>query len=116
MEFDWATVTSVAGVLLAGLAILNRRMDRRFDAVDRRFELVDRKFDRRFEIVEQQIRAMAQDIGNFRQDVGRLQGLVERAYEPERLTRTSAQARERRPAYGDEPPSSGGPGGKEPES
>ena len=116
MEFDWATVTSVTGVLLAGLAILNRRMDRRFDAVDRRFELVDRKFDRRFETVEQQIRAMAQDIGNLRQDVGRLQGLVERVYEPERLTRTSVQVRERRPAYGDEPPASSGPHGEKPQS
>ena len=116
MEFDWATVTSVAGVLLAGLAILNRRMDRRFDAVDRRFELVDRKFDRRFELVEQQIRAMAQDIGNLRQDVGRLQGLIERAYEPERFTRTPAHARERRPGYGDETPSAGVAGGDEPES
>ncbi len=123
MAFDWATVTSVAGVLFAGLAILNRRMDRRFDAVDRRFELVDRKFesidrtfDHRFEIVEQQLRTMAQDIGNLRQDAGRLQGLVERAYEPERLARTSVQVREQHPAYGDAPPVSGGPGGEEPES
>jgi len=116
VEFDWATVTSVSGVLLAGLAILNRRMDRRFDAVDRKSDAVDRKFDRRFEIVEQQIRAMAQDIGNLRQDVGRLQGLVERAYEPDLLTRTPAHAGERRPPYGDEPPVSSGPGGQEPES
>lgn len=114
---------SVAGVLLAGLTILNRRMDRRFDVIDRRFESVDRKFesfdrkfDRRFEIVEQQLRAMAQDIGNLRQDVGRLQGLVERAYEPERLTRTTAQVRERRPAYGGEPPVSSRPGREEPQS
>jgi len=64
-----------------------------------------REIERRIEIVEQQIRTMAQDIGNLRQDVGRLQGLFERAYESERLTRSSAQARERRPAYGDEPKS-----------
>ena len=59
---------------------------------------------------------MTQDIGNLRQDVGHLQGLVERAYEPARLTRTPAQARERRVTYGDEPPVSGGTGGKEPKA
>lgn len=130
MQVDWGTVVAVAGVLLAGLAMLNRRIDRRFDAVDRKFESTDRKFEaidrkfeaidqkfeRRFEVVEQQIRVLVQEIGNLRQDVGRLQGVVERAYEPGRFTRTSAQVSEQRPAYGDEPPEPTGPGGDEPES
>ena len=112
MSFDWATVASVTGVLLAGLAILNRRIDRRFDAVDRRFEVVDR----RFEVVEQQIRALAQDVANLRQDVGRLQGVVERMYQPDRFTRTPAQVREGGPAYGIESPRSSASGEDEPES
>jgi hypothetical protein len=148
MSFDWATVASVTGVLLAGLTILNRRIDRRFDAVDRKFEAIDRKFDgrlesteqkfdgrfesmegkfdgrfesvegkfdRRFEVVEQQIRALAQDVANLRQDVGRLQGVVERTYQPDRFTRTPAQVRERRPTYGVESPEASPPGGDEPE-
>lgn len=115
MPFDWATVASVTGVLLAGLTILNRRIDRRFDAVDRRFDAVDRKFDRRFEIVEQQIRAMVQDIGNLRQDVGRLQGVVERTYAPSRLVREPAQARERGPTYGVESTGASRQGGDDPE-
>lgn len=105
---------AVAGVLLAGLAMLNRRIDRRFDAVDRKFESIDRKFERRFEVVEQQIRALAQDVGNLRQDVGRLQGLVERAYEPDRFTQAQARVRERRPTYGDEPPKTEAAGQEEP--
>ena len=130
MSFDWGTIAAVAGVVLAGLTILNRRIDRRFDAVDRKFESIDRKFesvdhkfesferkfDRRFEVVEQQIRALAQDVGNLRQDVGRLQGLVERAYEPERFTRAPAQVRERRPAYGGESPGAGAPDDDGPKS
>ena len=61
MEFDWATVTSVAGVLLAGLTILNRRMDRRFDVMDRRFDAVDGRFDavdRRFDAVDRRFDAV----------------------------------------------------------
>ena len=116
MPFDWATVASVAGVLFAGLTILNRRIDRKFESSDRRFESLEHKFDRRFELVEQQIRALAQDIANLRQDVGRLQGVVERTYQPDRFTRAPAQVREPREAYGVE--SSGGstPGEDEPES
>ena len=133
MQVDWGTVVAVAGVLLAGLAMLNRRIDRRFDAVDRRFEAVDRRFDavdrrfdavarrfeavaRRFEVIEQQIRALAQEIGNLRQDVGRLQGVVERTYEPEGFTQAPARVRERRPPYGGESPGSGGSREDEPES
>ena len=123
MPFDWATVASVAGVLFAGLTILNRRIDRKFEAIDRKFETVDRrfesmdrKFDRRFEVVEQQIRALSQDVANLRQDVGRLQGVVERTYEPDRFTRAPAQVRERRAIYGEESPGSNGPGEEEPES
>ena len=122
MPFDWATVASVTGVLLAGLTILNRRLDRRFEAIDRRFEAIDRrfeaidrKFDRRFEVVEQQIHALAQDVANLRQDVGRLQGVVERTHQPDRFTRTPAQVREGRPAYGVESPGASAPGGDEPE-
>ncbi len=130
MEVDWGTVVAVAGVLLAGLAMLNRRIDRRFDAVDRRFESMDRKFEsmdrkfesmdqkfeRRFEVVEHQIRALAQEIGNLRQDVGRLQGVVERAYEPDRFTQAPARVREPRPPYGGESRSAGAAGQDEPES
>ena len=108
MPFDWATVASVTGVLLAGLTILNRRLDRKFEAIDR-------KFDRRFEVVEQQIHALAQDVANLRQDVGRLQGVVERTHQPDRFTRTPAQVREGRPAYGVESPGASAPGGDEPE-
>ncbi len=115
MSFDWATVASVTGVLLAGLTILSRRIDGRFDAVDRKFESMDRKFDRRFEVVEQQIRAVAQDVANLRQDVGRLQGVVERTHQPDRFVRTPAQVRERRPTYGVESPEASPPGGDEPE-
>ena len=122
MPFDWGTVASVAGVLLVGLTILNRRIDRRFDAVDRRFdavdrkfETVDRKFDRRFEVVEQQIRALTQDVANLRQDVGRLQGVVERTYEPDRFTRAPAQVREQRPDYGGESSGTSAPGEDDPE-
>ena len=115
MPFDWATVASVTGVLLAGLTILNRRLDRRFEAIDRKFEAIDRKFDRRFEVVEQQIHALAQDVANLRQDVGRLQGVVERTHQPDRFTRTPAQVREGRPAYGVESPGASAPGGDEPE-
>ena len=130
MPFDWATVASVAGVLFAGLTILNRRIDRKFEAIDRKFEAIDRKFessdrrfeslehkfDRRFELVEQQIRALAQDIANLRQDVGRLQGVVERTYQPDRFTRAPAQVREPRPAYGVESSAGSTPGEEEPES
>ena len=123
MPFDWATVASVAGVLFAGLTILNRRIDRKFEAIDRKFESSDRrfeslehKFDRRFELVEQQIRALAQDIANLRQDVGRLQGVVERTYQPDRFTRAPAQVREPRPAYGVESSAGSTPGEEEPES
>lgn len=123
MPFDWATVASVAGVLFAGLTILNRRIDRKFEAVDRKFESSDRrfeslehKFDRRFELVEQQIRALAQDIANLRQDVGRLQGVVERTCQPDRFTRAPAQVRERRPAYGVESSGGGTRGEDEPKS
>ena len=123
MPFDWATVASVAGVLFAGLTILNRRIDRKFEAIDRkfeashrRFESLEHKFDRRFELVEQQIRALAQDIANLRQDVGRLQGVVERTYQPERFTRAPAQVRERRPTYGAESSAGSTPGEDEPES
>ena len=137
MQVDWGTVVAVAGVLLAGLTMLNRRIDRRFDAVDRKFESIDRrfesidqkfesidrkfesidqKFERRFEVVEQQIRALAQDIANLRQDVGRLQGVVERAYEPDRFTHAPARVRERRPPYGGESPGSSGPREDEPGS
>ena len=123
MPFDWATVTSVAGVLFAGLTILNRRIDRKFEAIDRKFESSDRrfeslehKFDRRFELVERQIRALAQDIANLRQDVGRLQGVVERTYQPDRFTRAPAQVREPRPAYGVESSAGSTPGEGEPES
>ena len=123
MEVDWGTVVAVAGVLLAGLTMLNRRIDRRFDAVDRKFESIDRrfesmdqKFERRFEVVEQQIRTLARDIANLRQDVGRLQGVVERAYEPDRFTQAPARVRERRPPYGDESRSAGAAGRDEPES
>ena len=91
-------------------------MDRRFESIDQKFESIDQKFERRFEAVEQQIRALVQEIGNLRQDVGRLQGVVERTYEPERFTRTSAQVREQRPAYGDDPSEPSGSGGDEPES
>ena len=129
MSFDWATVASVTGVLLAGLTILSRRidgrfdavdrkfesMDRKFDGVDRKFESMDRKFDRRFEVVEQQIRAVAQDVANLRQDVGRLQGVVERTHQPDRFVRTPAEVRERRPTYGVESPEASPPGGDEPE-
>lgn len=128
MQVDWGTVVAVAGVLSAGLAMLNRRIDRRFDAVDRRFESVDRKFEsidrkfesidrkfeRRFEVVERQIRALAQDVGSLRQDVGRLQGVVERAYEPDRFTQSPARVRERRPTYGDESPKPDAAGQEEP--
>ena len=128
MQVDWGTVVAVAGVLLAGLTVLNRRIDRRFDAVDRKFESIDRKFEstdrkfesidqkfeRRFEVVEQQIRALARDIANLRQDVGRLQGVVERAYEPDRFTHAPARVRERRPPYGGESPGSSGPRADEP--
>lgn len=121
MQVDWGTVVAVAGVLSAGLAMLNRRIDRRFDAVDRKFESIDRKFEsidrkfeRRFEVVEQQIRALAQDVGNLRQDVGRLQGVVERAYEPDRFTQSPARVRERRPTYGDESPKPDAAGQEEP--
>jgi hypothetical protein len=121
MQVDWGTVVAVAGVLLAGLAMLNRRIDRRFDAVDRKFESIDRKFEsidqkfeRRFKVVEQQIRALAQDIGNLRQDVGRLQGVVERAYEPDRFTQAPARVREPRPTYGDESPKTDASGQEEP--
>ena len=130
MQVDWGTVVAVAGVLLAGLTMLNRRIDRRFDAVDRRFESIDRKFEsidrkfesidrkfeRRFEVVEQQIRALVQEIGNLRQDVGRLQGVVERAYEPDRFTPAPARTRERRPPYGGESPGSSEPREDEPGS
>ena len=137
MPFDWATVASVTGVLLAGLTILNRRIDRRFDAVDRKFEAIDRrfevidrkfessdgrfeslahKFERRFELVEQQIRALSQDVANLRQDVGRLQGMVERTYQPDRCARAPAQVREPRSAYGVESSAGGTPGEDEPES
>ena len=144
MQVDWGTVVAVAGVLLAGLTVLNRRIDRRFDAVDRKFESTDRKFEsidrkfdavdrkfdavdrkfesidqkfeRRFEVVEQQIRALAREIANLRQDVGRLQGVVERAYEPDRFTHAPARVRERRPPYGSESPGSSGPREDEPGS
>ena len=137
MEVDWGTVVAVAGVLLAGLTMLNRRIDRRFDAVDRKFEStdrkfesidrrfdavdrkfesIDRKFERRFEVVEQQIRALARDVANLRQDVGRLQGMVERAYEPDRFTQAPARVREQRPPYGGESRSAGTAGQDEPES
>ena len=137
MPFDWATVASVTGVLLAGLTILNRRIDRRFDAVDRKFDAIDRRFDaidrkfessdrrfeslahkfeRRFELVEQQIQALSQDVANLRQDVGRLQGIVERTYQPDRFTRAPAQVRERRPTYGVESTGGSTPGEDDPES
>ena len=123
MPFDWATVASVTGVLFAGLTILNRRIDRKFEAIDRkfessarRFESLEHKFDRRFELVEQQIRALAQDIANLRQDVGRLQGVVERTYQPDRFRRAPAQVREPRPAYGVESSAGSTPGEDEPES
>ena len=64
---------------------------RRFDEAEANTQ---RRFDRMredFQRLESKLDAQSEQMANLRQDVGRLQGIVERTYEPARFTLPSAQ-------------------------
>ena len=104
--------------MLERFAAVDRRfeaVDKRFDAVDKRFEAVDRRFeamderidglerrfDGRFADLAAAITAQTLQIGNLRQDVGRLEGVVERNYEPHRFPGAAAAVKEQGKPYDD---------------
>ncbi len=96
------------GILLAVLRFFYRRLDRRFAEVDRRFAEAGADLDRRFGEVRTDIdrrfaealgamqagfaearddrRRLAERLDEHGKEVARLQGIVERTYEPHRFT------------------------------
>ena len=80
-----AVAISALAVFGAFAAWLVRHMDRRLDEAradtQRGFERMREDFQR----LENKFDAQSEQIANLRQDVGRLQGIVERTYEPARF-------------------------------
>ena len=81
------------GILVAVLRFFYRRLDRRCAEVDRRFAEagvdLDRRFaevDRRFAEARDDRRRLAEKLDEHGKEVARLQGIVERTYEPHRFT------------------------------
>ncbi len=85
------------GILVAVLRFFHHRLDRRFAEVrtdiDRRFTEVrtdiDRRFaevDRRFTEARDDRRRLGEKLDEHGKEVARLQGIVERTYEPHRFT------------------------------
>ena len=96
------------GILVAVLRFFYRRLDRRFAEVDRRFAEAGADLDRRFGEVRTDIdrrfaealgamqagfaearddrRRLAERLDEHGKEVARLQGIVERTYEPHRFT------------------------------
>ena len=78
------------GILLAVLRFFYRRLDRRFSEVrtdiDRRFSEVRTDIDRRFAEARDDHRRLEEKLDEHGREVARLQGIVERTYEPQRFT------------------------------
>ena len=96
------------GLLVAVLRFFHRRLDRRFAEVDRRFAEAGADLDRRFGEVRTDMdrrfaealgamqagfvearddrRRLAERLDEHGKQVARLQGIVERTYEPQRFT------------------------------
>ena len=92
------------GILVAVLRFFYLRLDRRFGEVDRRFGEVRTDMDRRFAEVDRRFaealgamqagfaearddrRRLAERLDEHGKQVARLQGIVERTYEPQRFT------------------------------
>ena len=92
------------GILVAVLRFFYLRLDRRFAEVDRRFAEVRTDIDRRFTEVRTDIdrrfvevqagfaearddrRRLEEKLDDHGKDLARLQGIVERTYEPHRFT------------------------------
>ena len=78
------------GILLAVLRFFYRRLDRRFAEVrtdiDRRFSEVRTDIDRRFAEARDDHRRLEEKLDEHGREVARLQGIVERTYEPQRFT------------------------------
>ena len=85
------------GILVAVLRFFYLRLDRRFAEVDRRFAEVRTDIDRRFAEVRTDMdhrfaearddrRRLEEKLDDHGKDLARLQGIVERTYEPHRFT------------------------------
>ena len=89
------------GILLAVLRFFYRRLDRRFAevgtdmdrrfaeagaALDRRFAEVGTDMDRRFAEARDDRGRLVEKLDEHGKEVARLQGIVERTYEPQRFT------------------------------
>jgi hypothetical protein len=59
---DWIQIITTAGPILAGLAWVYLRIDKKFDATDKKFEHLEHKFDHKLEKLEQKISAEIKDV------------------------------------------------------
>ena len=110
-----AVAISALAVFGAFAAWLVRHMDRRLDEARadtrRGFERMREDFQR----LENKFDAQSEQMANLRQDVGRLQGIVERTYEPARFTLPPAQEERVGGGVGEVPASyETGAGGEDP--
>ena len=74
------------GILVAVLRFFYLRLDRRFAEIDRRFAEVRTDMDRRFAEARDDRRRLEEKLDDHGKDLARLQGIVERTYEPHRFT------------------------------